>query len=548
MAGVIVERTSHSCGTTHGLNIYANDDGTYSGFCFSCNTPVMSPYSDKPKGWKPVIVKKTPEQIQEELEELSSLDFHALPERGLKKETLEYFGIRVGYSRTEPNKINLVAFPYGSEGESYKVRLLEPKKFWFVGKPVGSKLFGWEQASKTGARKLYICEGCFDTAALYQTMKECSDSKYAHLSPAVVSVGHGAAAAAADIAANISEIRKHFKEVVLVFDMDDAGRKATEEVCRLYPEFTVATLPAKDANECILKGLKKALFNAVMFNSAKPKNSKLILGSELIEAAMKQTEWGLSWPWESFTELTRGIRRGETYYFAAGVKMGKSTLVNEIAAHICVHHNLPIFLCKVEEDPAKSYQMLCGTVANKIFHDPAVVFDKEAFKAASEVIGDRAIIADSYQFVDWGKLKDDIRYAVSNLGVKDIIIDPLTCFSAGMSAAETNEFLTGFAADLSSMAKDLDFTAYVFAHLKAPPVGPSHEKGAPVESVQLTGSRSLMRSANMIVGLQGNKSLDLPEEQRNMRQLVILEDRNLGVTGLVNLFYDKVTGRLKEIK
>ena len=51
-------------------------------------------------------------------------------------------------------------------------------------------------------------------------------------------------------------------------------------------------------------------------------------------AAREPAKWGeLSWPWQTLQELTRGIRYGETYFIGAGVKMGKSELLNAIAAH-----------------------------------------------------------------------------------------------------------------------------------------------------------------------------------------------------------------------
>lgn len=227
--------------------------------------------------------------------------------------------------------------------------------------------------------------------------------------------------------------------------------------------------------------------------------------------------------------------------------MGKSEVVNSIACHLMVEHNLPVFLCKPEEDTAKTYQMLVGKAAGKIFHDPDRVFDYDAFDEAEPLIGDKAIIVDSYQFVGWDSLKTDIVYACNNEGVKDIIIDPITCLTVGMSSAEANEFLINMAAELSAMSKDHDFTAYLFCHLKAPTQGPTHERGGEVLSTQFTGSRAMMRSCNMMIGLEGNKDPELSPNERNMRKLKILEDRNLGVVGSVSLYWDDKTGLFNEV-
>ena len=66
-------------------------------------------------------------------------------------------------------------------------------------------------------------------------------------------------------------------------------------------------------------------------------------------------------------------------------------------------------------------------------------------------------------------------------------------------------------------------------------------------SVQFAGSRAMMRAAHAMWGLEGDKDPDLPVEQRNMRYLVLLEDRNFGESTRIPLFYDKETGMLKEL-
>ena len=161
--------------------------------------------------------------------------------------------------------------------------------------------------------------GNCDTAALIDILKRNNrKEEYRDVYPAVVSLPHGAGAAAKDLAKLLPSIRQYFKEVVLVFDRDEPGRQAVEEVCKIAPDFLSAELPCKDANECLEEGHIKTAFAAVMFRGAKPKNSRIIMGSSLRDVAKKRPEFGLSWPWQGLTDLTRGIRRKETYYFGAG--------------------------------------------------------------------------------------------------------------------------------------------------------------------------------------------------------------------------------------
>jgi twinkle protein len=286
---------------------------------------------------------------------------------------------------------------------------------------------------------------------------------------------------------------------------------------------------------------------AVLWQSAVPKNTHIVKGSSLRDLARQRPEWGKPWPFPKLTQMTRGRRRGETIYFGAGVKMGKSELVDTIAKQVIVDDDLPCLIVKPEQAMGRTYQNLVGKAAGKIFHDPAIEFDEEAFDKAEPLIGDKALIIDSYQFVGWDNLKEDIRYAAVAEDVKDIVIDPVTSFTAGMSASETNEFLNGFAAELAAMAKDLDFTSYIFCHLKAPDSGEPHERGGEVLSTQFAGSRAMMRSCNYMIGLQGNKDPDLPIDQRNMRTLVLLEDREYGNVGKVQLYWDRFTGLFREV-
>ena len=88
----------------------------------------------------------------------------------------------------------------------------------------------------------------------------------------------------------------------------------------------------------------------------------------------------------------------------------------------------------------------------------------------------------------------------------------------------------------------------LFCHLKAPESGLPHERGGKIYSNQFAGSRAMMRSCNTMLGLEGDKDPDLDEDERNMRRLVLLEDREFGATGYIPLWFDKNTGCYHEMK
>lgn len=547
--GTPVEKLPHVCGSRKGLQVFELEDGTYNGYCFACDTFVPDPYGDKPEGYKPQVVRKTKEEIEEEIKDIDNYPVVDLPDRKLRKESLDYFGIKIGLSEADGETPTTHYYPYRKHAElkGYKVRLIEDKRIWSIGDLHDVDLFGWDEAVASGSKKLFITEGEPDAVALYQALKDNQKgTKWEHIDPAVVSLPKGAGNAAKSIAAVLPDLRRIFAEIILVFDMDEAGRQAAEDVARICPEAQTCKLPEKDPNDCLLKGKRKSLCKAVLFQAAKPKNTRLVWGGELHEAGRIEAEWGFSWPWEQLTELTRGIRTGETIYIGAGVKMGKSELVNAIAAHLIREHKWKVFMAKPEEANRKSYQMVVGKMAGKIFHDPKIPFDYDAYDKFSPLVGDNLCMVNLYQHLGWETLKLDIQAAALE-GCKAVIIDPITNLTNGMNAADANVKLQEIAQELSAMALDLDIVIFIFCHLKAPEGGPPHERGGAVQSQQFAGSRAMMRSCNYMIGLEGNKDPELTQEERNVRKIQLLEDREFGNVGSVGLFWDNKTGLFNEI-
>ena len=546
-----VEKMGHSCGSSDALQVFESD-GVYTGYCFSCHKYVNNPYGDKPTGYKPpaAVPLRPVEEILEEVNSITATwSTMALPSRGLKLEALEYFGVKVGVSESDGVTPDIVALPVYRNGElvSYKMRALAEKRMFSLGNSKTPDMFGWQQALDSGAPRLIITEGEYDAIAIYQVLKELSDAKYKDFNPAVVSLTNGSSGAKKEILRNLASIKSNFKDVVLAFDMDDAGNKAAEDVVKIFPEAMRAQLPAKDANECLLKGNLKALKNAVLFKASVAKNTSLVYGSSLKELAMAKPEWGLSYPWDAMTSLTRGERWGETQYLGAGVKMGKSEILNALAAHKITVHGEKVFMCKPEEQNAMTYKLLVGKVAGKIFHDPNRDFDEEAFIEAEKMIGDSVAMLNLYQHVSWDNIKQDILTAAGE-GYRTIYLDPITCFTNTVSSAEANELLVRIASEASAMAHDHKLSMWLFCHLNAPGKDKKpHESGGKVLSSQFAGSRAMMRACHTMWGLQGDKSPDLTPEERNMRQLVLLEDRNYGQTGKVELYWDNQTGLFEQI-
>ena len=537
-----IGHTAHKeCGSSDGLAIY--DEGNRkTGYCFACSTYVGQIDGDVELIDKPNSI----EDIVKKVREIGKYPSRSLVDRRLNKATLDQFNVKVGVSLTDGETPEVLYFPYEKEETvvAWKCKLIPNKKFWITGNIKDTNFFGWDQAVATGNKRLYITEGELDALAVWQVLSKRTGPEYPP--PAVVSIPNGASSAKAFLSSKAQDLRR-FKEIVLVFDNDSVGEEALKAASTVLPGAKTIQLPSKDPNAALIEGKERALANALLFQAESPKNTSVVLLDSLVDAALKPVPMGLEWPWEGLTRLTRGLRYGETYYFGAGPKMGKSDLANTFVSHFAVQHGLPVYIANMEETNVKSTKKILGKIAGKIFHDPNVPFQSSDLLNAAQKIQGKVHFVDAYQHITWEYLQQDIISVVNNLGVKLVLIDPITNLTNGIPSSEVDTILRGVSQDLSAMARDLDIAIFIFCHCKAPSSGAPHELGGRILSSQFTGSRAMARSCNYMVGLEGNKDPNLTIEQRNLRKLVILEDREFGETGIIDLYWDYRTQLFTEV-
>ena len=552
MSGTCVEKMSHNCGSSDGLQVFKSD-GVFNAYCYACGTYVPDPYADqKPLKQHPVQVK-TPGQIQAELDVIHQYPVKDLDDRQLNKQTLAHFGVKVGLSEQDGSSITSHFYPYTSDHKvvGYKCRIVEGKVMFSIGTVKGVELFGWEQAIQSGSKRLYITEGEIDAMTVWQVlMRKITEGpeQFRNQIPAVVSLVNGSSSAKKGLTENATAIRNSFVEVVLVFDQDEAGEKATADAIKAYPKATSVVVPGKDPNACLTSGHKDAMWRALVFQAVKPKNTRVKNFLDYVEDIKKPVPRGLDFPFEGLTKLTRGLRYGEVYYVGSGVKMGKSDLLNALVVHFTVKHKIHVLVAKPEEGLVWTSKHMAGKAVGAIMYDADIPIDPDEVDEAAGLIGDRIHMVEQYQELSWNVLKQDILDAINEHDVKLVMIDPITNLVLGMSASDANTMLGAIAQDAAMLAKDQNISLWFFAHLNAPKVGEPHERGGTVYSHQFSGSRSMMRSTQYMLGLEGNKDPKLPEEQRNLRQLVMLEDRQYGSSGVVELYWDLNSGLFNEIK
>jgi len=478
------------------------------------------------------------------------LTFPILPieERKITQKTAEHFGVRTELSSSDGRTPIAHYFPYTIEDRivGYKKRdLTKPKQGNFHFTSIGyhgvkCDLFGLVSGNKTGGKKVFVSEGEIDCMLMWQCLKEGYKGKG---NPTTLSIGCGTANAVQNLGqkANTRYLNK-FSEKVFAFDNDSAtpqerlkkikrGNEATADVYGLFPDMLVAKLP-EDSDPCdvYLKEGSTALYWMLMKPSQYTPEG-FTLYEEIREETHKLPVVGKTWPWRSLTRLTLGRRLGEGYYFGAGVKQGKSCLADKLISHILARDKnslgkpQKVAVFKFEEPTTETIHRVAGKESKKDFTNPekAIFFNEkgeevvlyvddcgefqekappvdrsnyftqEDLIAASDKTGPRLCLYNNYGRCSWDELKGAIRHAVLIEHCEDIIIDPITRLTTGMTPSEANTELDRFADEISKMSIDLGFTYYCFCHLKAPDKGQPHEFGGKVYSSQFTGSRSMMR-------------------------------------------------------
>lgn len=568
MSGIQIDSLPHSCGTRTALRVFAQETGDVDGFCFACHTFVKDPYGDQRKVVDlPPRVQKTDQEIREEIAEIDGYTTIDVPTRKLRATTLNKFSAKTSLSEKDGKTPTAIYWPVTKAGKltGYHVKVLDKSIPPFnLGDTKDCDLLNWENAKSSGAYRLIVTEGPEDMASVDRIYEMHGDPQY---HPAVVSLPHGSASAKKVLTKHSEDIRRLFKEVILCFDDDDAGKAAIQKAMMVLPRAKSVKLPVKDANQALVEGKAKAAYNALAYHAEVAKNTSLVFGEAIHEKAREPAKFGeLSWPFPKMNRATRGIRYGETVYVGAGVKMGKSEFRNALAAHFMKDHGIKIFMASPEEANAKTYKLLAGKLENKIFHDPEVEFDYEAYDRAGKTLKNQLAMLNLYQHMGWDSLKKDILTA-AEWGAKAHFIDPITNLTNGINSADANTMLQGIAQDISAMALDLDIVVFMFCHLKAPEGSISgdqraakykqgkyiglgncpHEMGGDISSSQFAGSRAMMRSANLMIGLEGNKDPDLPDEVRNLRNIRVLEDREFGLSEKFPIFWNKETGKFTEL-
>ena len=527
------------CGSSDAVGVYQRDDGEYYGNCFSCGSFIGTPYdSDLPEDTSEF-------KDEEEVKQAYSIDnssINNLKSRGISRDACKKYGVLSIISDNSDDLVHYYPHLTNDDRKVWCQRIVEGKKFSWIGSPKDVQFFGQSIAGSSG-KMIIVTEGVCDCLAVYDMLSKLGKSYR------VVSIVNGASAAPKDFQNNYEWINS-FENIFLAFDQDEPGRLAAKKVAELFPPNKVKSIEykgAKDPNELLLSGRHQDFLNAI-FSAKETKPDGIVSVEDIFDEAIKPPIMGLSWPWDSLTEVTYGYRRGELYGIGAGSGCGKTEFFKECIHHTINTHRLKAGVIFLEEPATKTLKVLAGKKVNKRFHIPS---DKGGDWTVEELVDGindlkgKVYLYNHFGAKDWESIKGKIRFMVNALGIKDIYLDHLTA----LVAQEDNEYkaLNKLMEEMSSLCQELDCTIFYVSHLRKAS-GTPHEEGGRVTADQFKGSGAIVFWSNFLIGLERNQQAE-DEEERNTTTLRVLKDRNTGLaTGTTfKLRYDHTTGRWGEI-
>lgn len=353
-----------------------------------------------------------------------------IADRCISKEVCEKYDIQVAeytgqfYVDKQPvsvtnHRVCLFNYYKDTVPVKQKIRSFEEKKFMkIVGQTSIKSLFGMHAFTPDTRWPIVITEGEYDAASVFELTGV----------PAV-SVPNGSLSAAGSIKENLNWLLG-WKHIVLLFDGDEAGKKATEEAVAAIPvgKVKIGHISEKDANDMAKAGkgeeLKKAIWNAEAYRP-----ETIVTVSDIISDILIKPEYGLSLPWEFLNSGIYGLQEHHLYSIIGFSKVGKTEFLKEIIYHLIDKEKQKIGIFSLEQGAASTVQRMVASKIQKPLHLPSNKYwDEGKIRAIAESFKDSIYLYNnaSAESISIEQLLINIRYMYYCYGVKVIILDNLT--------------------------------------------------------------------------------------------------------------------------
>ncbi len=507
------------CGSSDGLAVYSG--GT--GHCFVCEANYRGLDTEQE-----VYVN---EFKDENFTELVPIEVR---KRGISKEIFRQYSY--GVDSKGVHTIN----HFDAQGKLVAQKMRYPDKtFRWKGNakeavPFGMTLF------RSGGKRLYITEGEIDALSI----AEAIGGKYP-----VISINNGAQAARKDLKKHI-EYLNSFDEVVIAFDNDEPGHKATAEVATLFPAGKVSTIntsPFKDMNEVLVEQGKAGVLK-VYYETKSYTPDGIIAGSSLDFNSVVEIDSSKSYltPYEGLNKHLRGIRKGELVTFTAGSGMGKTTLVREVAYDLAVNQGLKVGWVALEENTKRSALSFMGIHMDVPLHleEERSQVDNEKLKESFEAVinTENIYFYDHFGSLDSDNLINKLRFLAVAADVDFIFLDHISIVISGGVEGNERIAIDNLMTSLRSLAEETNVGICIISHLRRPSGDKGFENGVEVTLSHLRGSGGIAQLSDAVVALERDQQAAVDSDVGTIR---ILKNRYTGETGLSGkVKYYKDSGRL----
>ena len=426
-------------------------------------------------------------------------------------------------------------FPYfDSSGrlKGFKVKT-KNKDFKYEGETTDT-LFGQHLFPNSGKR-IVITEGELDAASCYQAMENWP----------MVSLPHGAASAKKDIQKQIPFLQG-YQEIILFFDKDEAGLRATEQVATLLPQGTVKIAhladPYKDASDALQNDDPDAIRRAIW--DAKPyQPDGIVDGKSLLELVTTPTPpCDHTYSLEGLQEKTHGIRYGELTTITAGTGQGKSTFCRQLATDL-LESGERVGYIALEESNRRTALGLMSVGVGQALH--LGEHERDVLQLAYDTTISNWNL---YLYDHFGSLSPDIiynriEYMALGLDIRIIFLDHLSILLSGLDGDERRMIDTTMT-KLRSLVERTGISLFLVSHLRRTQTDKDHTDGAKVSLGQLRGSQAISQLSDTVLALERDQ-----QAENDVSTLRVLKNRYSGETGIAaQLQYDKTTCRFNETK
>jgi len=433
------------CGSSDAFNW--NDDGY--GFCHSCGESYPNKHRLPVFDWaKQSYPLKRRENVM--MKEVKGVTYDDI--RGIDPEVCKLYGIQI-QTDTDGKPVRY-AYKYP---HTVKYRAFDDKsKTWIKDRGVGmNHLFGPEFNSNS-SNKLYLTEGEFDAASLYQILGQ----KFFVKSLPSASIGEKF------IKQNYNYLNS-FKEIIYAGELDDAGRRSAERLYESFPTklYYVPMSKYKDANEFLMAGDGEELkWTALKPQRYSPDN--FFCSDEEVAQAIR-TENPYDYTPTGHTGLDdkiRGIVKGGLTFLKAPRGTGKTEVIRYFETGLLKNPDTRIALLHMEEMRSTTYRAMATyhlgvNVRTKDDAQENGVSEDDVVKAALEATqGERTIVFEMRSHDDPLKLLEYTRLASTVYGAEYIFVDHVQrlAYLSQTGVDGATSVLTSLGARMAQLSKELN--------------------------------------------------------------------------------------------